>query len=86
MIIYPNPSRGERVGFHISAPAEGDAHLEIMTLTGELVLERDMRLSGGEDEFIVSMADRASGIYICRLVLTSGGQRVQSVKKFAIVH
>jgi M6 family metalloprotease-like protein len=84
-IVYPNPSNGERVGIHFTAPSNGSAHLEILTLTGDLILERDKRLAGGEDEFVISMTDRASGVYICRLVVQSGGQKVQALRKFAIV-
>jgi hypothetical protein len=84
-IIYPNPSRGKQVGFHFTAPDDGTARLEIMTLTGELVLEKSMKVDGGETEFIVSMSDKASGIYLCRLVVTSGGRSVEAYKKFAIV-
>ena len=84
-VVYPNPSRGERVGFHFTAPDEGTARLEIMTLTGELVLKESMRLSGGDHEFIISMSDKASGIYLCRLVVTSGGRSVEAYRKFAIV-
>ena len=84
-VVYPNPSRGKRVGFHFNAPDDGTARLEIMTMTGELVLEESMRVSGGEDEFIISMSDKASGIYLCRLVVTSGGRSVEAYRKFAIV-
>jgi hypothetical protein len=84
-VVYPNPSSGKRVGFHFTAPDDGTARLEIMTLTGELVLEESMRVSGGEHEFIISMSDRVSGIYLCRLVVTGGGRSVEAYKKFAIV-
>jgi hypothetical protein len=84
-VIYPNPSKGDRIGFHFVAPQEGTARLEILTLTGERVLERDKRLAGGEDEFVVSMKGKASGVYLSRLVITSGGRRVEANRKFAIV-
>ena len=85
LVVYPNPSSGDRIGFHFVAPREGTAHLEILTLAGELVLERDRRMTGGEDEFVVSMRDKASGVYLCRLVITSDGRRVEADRKFAIV-
>ena len=85
-IVYPNPSDGERVHFHFASPAGGEARLEIMTLEGEIVHEAARPTGGGEDEFVVTMADRASGVYICRLVLEADGRRAQTVKKFAIVH
>jgi M6 family metalloprotease-like protein len=85
LVVYPNPSNGERVGFHFTAPAEGEARLEILTLTGELVLARTKRVRGGEDEFVVSMTGRASGVYISRLVVASGARRVEAVRKFAVV-
>ncbi len=85
-IVYPNPSSGDRVGFHFTAPVEGWARLEIMTLSGELVAERVKDLSGGEDEFVVSMNGNASGVYICRIVVTSGGRSVEAYRKFAIVN
>lgn len=56
-----------------------------MTITGELVLKESKRLSGGEDEFVVSMAGKASGIYLCRLVVSSRGNTVEAYKKFAVV-
>jgi len=84
-VIYPNPSNGDRIGFHFVAPHEGTARLEILSLTGELVLERDKRLAGGEDEFVVSMKGKASGVYLSRLVITSGGRRVEANRKFAVV-
>jgi hypothetical protein len=85
LIVYPNPSRGERIGFHFTAPEEGRARVEIMTLTGELVLSEQKSLSGGEDEIVVSMPGKASGIYLCRLVVTSGGKSVEAYRKLAIV-
>ena len=85
-IVYPNPSNGDRVGFHFVAPGDGRARLWIMTLTGELVAERVKHLSGGEDEFVVSMNGNASGVYICRLVITADGRSVETYRKFAIVN
>jgi len=85
LVVYPNPSRGERIGFHFTAPEEGLARVEIMTLTGELVLSEQKSLGGGQDEIVVSMAGKASGIYLCRLVVTSGGRSVEAYRKLAIV-
>lgn len=85
LVIYPNPARGERVRFHFTAPQSGNAYLEIMTITGELVVKESKKLSGGEDEFVVSMAGKASGIYLCRLVVSSRGNTVEAYKKFAVV-
>lgn len=85
LVVYPNPSNGDRVGFHFIAPGDGRARIEIMTLTGELVSEQVKNLSGGEDEFVVSMNGNASGVYICRLVITVGGRSVEAYRKFAIV-
>ena len=85
LVVYPNPSRGERIGFHFTAPEEGIARVEIMTLTGELVLSDQKNLSGGQDEIVVSMTGKASGIYLCRLVVTSGGRSIEAYRKLAIV-
>lgn len=85
LIVYPNPSNGERVGFHFLAPSGGEARLQIVTLTGDLVSESRKGLSGGEDEFVVSMAGKASGIYLARLVISAEGRRVEAFRKFAIV-
>ncbi|HER44537.1 MAG TPA: T9SS type A sorting domain-containing protein, partial [Candidatus Eisenbacteria bacterium] len=85
LVVYPNPSRGERIGFHFTAPEEGSARVEVMTLTGELVLSEEKLLSGGQDEIIVSMTGAASGIYLCRFVVTSGGRSVEAYRKLAIV-
>ncbi len=86
LVIYPNPSTGERVGFHFNAPLTGEAFLKIMTLAGELVYEEKKDLSGGEDEFEVSLSGKASGIYLCRLVIVSSGRKYQANRKFAIVN
>ncbi len=86
LVIYPNPSTGDRVGFHFTAPAGGEARLRIMTLSGELVYTEKKTLSGGQNEFAVSLSGKASGIYLCRLVMTSGGKRYEARKKFAIVN
>ena len=85
LVVYPNPSPGDRVGFHFTAPEDGRARVEIMTLTGELVLREEKSVSGGEDEIVVSMTGKASGIYLCRLVVTSGGRSVEAYRKLAIV-
>jgi len=85
LVVYPNPSNGERIGFHFTAPEEGTARVEVMTLTGELVLSEQKSLGGGQDEIIVSMTGKASGIYLCRLVVTSGGRNVEAYRKLAIV-
>jgi hypothetical protein len=61
------------------------AHLEVLALTGDFVLERDRRLVGGEDESVASMKGMASGIYLSRLFVVSGGRRVEANRKFAIV-
>lgn len=85
LVVYPNPSRGDRVRFHFTAPPSGTARLEIMTLEGDLVLAREKTLRGGEDEFAISMADRAPGVYLARIVIASGGRSAQTVKTFAVV-
>ncbi|UCF06740.1 MAG: immune inhibitor A [bacterium] len=85
LVVYPNPSNGHRVGFHFTAPESGEAQLSVLTLSGELVLERRKILIGGQDEFVVSMSDKASGIYLCRLVVRSGGKETEAYRKFALV-
>jgi M6 family metalloprotease-like protein len=85
LVVYPNPSNGHRVGFHFTAPASGEAELFVMTVSGELVLERRMDLIGGQDEFVVSMSEKASGIYLCRLVIRSDGKETRAYRKFALV-
>ncbi len=85
LVVYPNPSNGDRIGFHFTAPEEGTARLEVMTLTGELVLSEQKVLGGGQDEVVVSMTGKASGIYLCRFVVTSGGKTVEAYRKLAIV-
>ncbi|MBN2185431.1 MAG: T9SS type A sorting domain-containing protein [Candidatus Krumholzibacteriota bacterium] len=86
LIVYPNPSTGERVGFHFTAPVSGEAHIQILTLSGEMVMEERKSLLGGEDEFALSLSGKASGIYICRLVIVSEGRKYQAQRKFAIVN
>lgn len=85
LVVYPNPSRGSRIGFHFTAPETGEAYLEVMTISGEPVLDRSKNCAGGQDEFIVSMQDEASGIYLCRLKVRSGGREIEAYRKFAIV-
>ena len=72
LVIYPNPSSGDRVSFHFTAPGDGDATLNIFTLEGEKIIEQSMPLSGGQAEFVVQMTDQASGVYLCRIVVTVG--------------
>ncbi|MBN1886265.1 MAG: immune inhibitor A [Candidatus Krumholzibacteriota bacterium] len=86
LVVYPNPSTGEAVRFHFPAPATGEARLEIMTLTGELVFGLSRVVGGGEAEFVVDLSGKASGVYLCRLVVTAGGRRTQATRTFAIVH
>jgi M6 family metalloprotease-like protein len=86
LVIYPNPSSGERVAFNFTAPGEGEAKLEVLTLEGERILEKSLQLSGGQAEFVVEMTDQASGIYLCRIVVQSGDTSVETAKKFAIVN
>jgi hypothetical protein len=85
LVIYPNPSRDGEVGVHFNAPSSGDARVVIMDLAGELVYEDSKTLSGGEDEFRVSLRGAASGIYLCRLVIRSAGETVEARGKFAVV-
>ena len=86
LVIYPNPSNGVRVAFHFTAPDDGEANLDIFTLEGERVLEKSMHLSGGQAEFTVEMSEQASGVYLCRIVVKSGGTTVETTRKFAIVN
>ncbi len=84
--IYPNPSSGDRVGFHFYAPSGSRARLQVMDIRGELVLEdKKVCLGGEEHEFPVSMGDKTSGIYIGRVVVTYQGVSAEAAKKFAIV-
>ncbi|MBU8921520.1 MAG: immune inhibitor A [Bacteroidales bacterium] len=83
--IYPNPSRTGKVSVHFSAPESGKASIRIMTLTGELIFEETKQLSGGEDEFEISMLDKASGVYICRLEIEAGSRSVSINRKFAVI-
>jgi M6 family metalloprotease-like protein len=86
LVIYPNPSPGDMVFFNFAAPENGEARLGVMTLEGEKVAQMSMPLMGGQAEFAVSMAGRASGVYLCRLVISSGGRTVETTRKFAIVN
>jgi hypothetical protein len=45
-----------------------------------------MPLSGGQAEFVVQMTGQASGVYLCRIVVTADGKTVETKKKFAIVN
>jgi len=83
--IYPNPSRTGKVYVHFSAPESDEASIRIMTLTGEPIFEERKRLAGGEDEFEISMLDKASGVYICRLEIESGGRSISVNRKFAVI-
>jgi M6 family metalloprotease-like protein len=86
LVIYPNPSNGVRVAFHFTAPDDGEANLDIFTIEGDRVLEKSMHLSGGQAEFTVEMTEQASGVYLCRIVVKSGGTTVETTRKFAIVN
>jgi M6 family metalloprotease-like protein len=86
LVVYPNPAKGNRVAFHFTAPLQGEAVLQIMTLTGEIVMEKSMQLSGGQAEITMSMGGKASGIYLGRLEIRSGTSRVEAFRKFAIVN
>lgn len=86
LVIYPNPSSGERVAFHFTAPETGEASLRVMSIDGETILEESMRLFGGEAEFAVAMPGTAPGIYLCRISVTSGKRTVEVNRKFAIVN
>ncbi|MCD6379780.1 T9SS type A sorting domain-containing protein [bacterium] len=85
LIIYPNPSRGDRVGFYFVAPSGAEAVLQVFNIAGEIVLEQIQRGDGEEHGFSVSMSDKASGIYIGRVVITADGKSSEMAKKFAIV-
>jgi len=85
LIIYPNPSNGRNVGFHFVAPSGAEAKLQVFNLVGEIVLERTQRGIGVEQEFSISMHDKAAGIYIGSVVIKADGKSSEMVKKFAIV-
>jgi hypothetical protein len=87
LIIYPNPVEGGRVGFQFRAPSGSYASLMVFNISGEIVLEREKRCEGGEEhEIPVSMTDTGAGVYIARLVVTSGGRSVRTLKKFAVIN
>jgi hypothetical protein len=85
LVIYPNPSSGDRVGFHFVAPSGAEAMLQVFNLVGEIVLEQTQRCIGEENGFSISMSDKAAGIYIGRVVITADGKSSEMAKKFAIV-
>ncbi len=85
-IVYPNPSYGEMVNFKFASPGEGEARLEILTVSGELVVEKNKPLNGGEtDEFSVRLSEQAGGVYLSRLTVFSNGRKSEAYRKFAIV-
>jgi len=87
LIIYPNPVEGGRAGFQFRAPSGSHASLMVFNISGEIVLEREKICEGGEEhEIPVQLSDTSSGVYIARLVVTSGGRSVRTLKKFAVVN
>lgn len=65
--IYPNPS-GNVLG--INAPAIfAKAHLEILSLSGKLVMSADMKLKGDSLQLDVSKLD--SGVYLLEVIFDS---------------
>ncbi|MFO7914380.1 MAG: immune inhibitor A [Candidatus Krumholzibacteriales bacterium] len=87
LIIYPNPVEGGRAGFQFRAPSGSHASLMVFNISGEIVLQREKRCEGGEEhEIPVQLSGTGSGVYIARLVITSGGRSFKTLKKFAVVN
>lgn len=97
--IYPNPVSGESAHFVIYSPFQARAKLRIYTMSGGLVLDRDLGESAA-DNYVLPASDGfvwdrknqagrrvARGVYYCviRLEETLGGKNVlQTVKKFLV--
>lgn len=87
LIIYPNPVEGGRAGFQFRAPSGSHASLMVFDISGEIVLEKQKVCEGGEEhEIPVTMDETGAGVYIARLVVSSGGRSYRTLKKFAVIN
>ena len=71
--IYPNPTSGE-ITIEMTMEA-GEAILEVMSLTGQVVISREVYSSGGVLEETFDVSGLEKGMYMLRvggLTLTSG--------------
>ena len=70
--VYPNPTSGNVT---IELPyAEPEAELEVLNMTGQIVLQRKVYSSGGIINETLDLSDQATGLYMIRI----NGEALQS--------
>ncbi|MCW3103579.1 MAG: two component regulator propeller domain protein [Bacteroidetes bacterium] len=65
--LFPNPFN-ERFTISITAAGTKTAQLMITDISGKIILEKELRLQAGENEFSIDGSACAQGIYFVRLV------------------
>jgi hypothetical protein len=76
--VYPNPTSGKfTVTFQSDKVA--DAKMELLSTTGVLVGQMDVRVLLGKNQVSVNETELASGIYLLRLKTTDGSSSVKLI-------
>jgi M6 family metalloprotease-like protein len=88
VILYPNPARGDFLRMHYTAIPNSEVEVSIFNLEGEEVFHERRRhggSAGGSAELEWRCGGAASGVYLCRFQVQSGGRTLSTVKKLAVM-
>lgn len=81
MEAYPNPFQNE-VRLTVQSTAAGKGQLQLLDLTGRVVLQRNVELTSGTNDLeLQDLSGVQSGTYLLRVVTPAGNAQTQRIIK-----
>ncbi len=72
--LFPNPVNGGNVNVEIESEDQGEIHLQLYSLSGQMITERKTGLSAGFSREVLNVSAVPSGMYI--VVVETGKERI----------
>ncbi len=84
--IYPNPVSQSPAVIRYELGRDADrVDIKVFNVAGDLIAELKGKTGRGAQDNRLSLQGIASGLYICRIEVEEGGEKVVRFKKFAVV-
>lgn len=78
VLVYPNPSSGQFT-VQLSGDASSKAKIVVANLLGQIVAQKEVKLTDGKQTMSINISNQASGIYLLKVVTAEGVESTQKI-------
>jgi minor extracellular serine protease Vpr len=77
-LLYPNPNKGS-YNLAYSSPRDETVHVEVFNISGSTIMNRDWKVSKGENTLAIDLREMSAGVYFTKLSTREGSTVIKLV-------